>query len=413
MRNFLVNKLVLVLFSLFVNACTDLTVEKGTTNQKLTSQITQQVIDLSPTLKPNVDPIYHLDTTELEKVAQLLANKRIIALGEQTHGAGSVFALKVELIKYLYTHHGFELIVLESGVFEVEALFNMAKQNQSIADNAPGNIFYMYSNTAEVKPLFEFLNQQIPINPELIFAGFDSQHTGSISNQHLVHQLSLALKSSSEDLTLLPQWPQTSHTIQAILNVSRERLELDQEAMFLQTITQIQDLFLSDNNLYWYRISKGLEAQAKRQWSIADTRSAEMGENIKWLAQQYPHKKMIVWAHIGHLSKKAGTGINAGQVIHQAYGDNYFVVHFTGASGSYVDFVDLQVKDITYPQADSLERTLANLNIDVGFVALSDLSIEDQTISAFTFNFGTPVTAPKWQTYWDGIFFINKIKPAS
>lgn len=406
--------LIVVAVSLILFACTDPTnTIKENPNLALTSQIKQQVIDLSPSPNTNIDPIQHLDTTELEKVAQLLATKRVIALGEQTHGAGSVFALKVELIKYLHKHHGFDLIVLESGIFEVDALFNMAKQNQSIADNAPGNIFYMYSKTAEVKPLFEFLNQQIPTNPELIFAGFDSQHTGAFSNNDLVNQLTLAIQSSSEDLTLLPHWQQMADTIQAVLNVNRERLDTDQEALFLQTLDQIQTLFLSDDNGYWYRISQGLEAQAKRQWGVEDNRSAEMGENVKWLASKYPNKKMIVWAHIGHLSKNTGAGKNAGQVIHQAFGDSYFVAHFTGASGSYLDFADLQPKNVAIPQEDSLERTLANSNVVVGFVSLSDLSIQDETVSAFTFNYGSPIKASEWQTYWDGIFFINKVTPAN
>ena len=43
-----------------------------------------------------------LSETDLLKFAESLGDARIVGLGEQTHGAGSVFTLKTQLIKYLH-----------------------------------------------------------------------------------------------------------------------------------------------------------------------------------------------------------------------------------------------------------------------------------------------------------------------
>lgn len=60
-------------------------------------------------------------TSDLEKFENLSAFKEvlkdveIIALGENTHGLGEVFAAKTELVKFLHQELGFDLVLFESG----------------------------------------------------------------------------------------------------------------------------------------------------------------------------------------------------------------------------------------------------------------------------------------------------------
>ena len=127
----------------------------------------------------NVDDSGQLASQDLAAFAKKIENVRILALGEQTHGAGSVFTLKTELIKYLHQHHNFDLFILESGMYDVREIMRQAKAGQSIKTLAPGNIFYMYANSKEVTPLFDYVNEQLNTDNPLIMVGFDSQHTGA------------------------------------------------------------------------------------------------------------------------------------------------------------------------------------------------------------------------------------------
>lgn len=69
-----------------------------------------------------------------------------------------------------------------------------------------------------------------------------------------------------------------------------------------------------------------------------------MGENIKWWAEQYPDKKIIVWAHTWHLTKKGNRQINAGKLVSEAFGDAYYMVNFSGEQGQYLSYIDFKKK---------------------------------------------------------------------
>lgn len=379
------------------------------------------------TLAINSDGKY-LSAHDLANFAQSLGSARIVGLGEQSHGAGSVFTLKTQLIKYLHEHHDFDVFILESGMFDVQEIWQQAQAGVRIKDIAPDNIFYMYAKTDEVTPLFDYINDQITSNDPLILVGFDSQHTGGISNKSLVPALTKALNKSSANKGQLVKWPLLSAQIQHVLDISNSRYSIEIERMFFQQLDQLQEIFLADTEKniagsdFWYRITKGLEAQAKRQWKIADNRSKEMGENIKYWAKKYPDKKILVWAHTWHLTRDGGYQVNAGQVVANAFGKQYFIAHFTGASGEYLDFVTMQNKKIIVPSKNSLEAILdRELSADIGFLNVRSLSknIEqniEQSIElpmlVFSNDYQQTLPADQWSRFFDGIFFIKNIKPA-
>ena len=194
--------------------------------------------------------------------------------------------------------------------------------------------------------------------------------------------------------------------------------------MFFKQLHELQQIFSTDSALnigdsgFWYRISKGLEAQAKRQWKIADNRSQEMGENIKYWAEKYPDKKIIVWAHTWHLTRDGGYQVNAGQIVTEAYGKQYFMVHFTGASGEYVDFVTMKNKVIKTTDKNMVETLLNdNTTENVSFLNLkslkpnNDISSQQSTL-LFSNDYKQTLPAHQWSTFFDGIFFIKNIEAA-
>ncbi len=103
------------------------TQENSTVNAK-NNNLKSEVINNH--LAINVDSAGHLHNKDLAAFAKKIEGVRILALGEQTHGAGSVFALKTQLIKYLHQHHGFDLFILESGMYDVREIYQQAKSGQ-------------------------------------------------------------------------------------------------------------------------------------------------------------------------------------------------------------------------------------------------------------------------------------------
>jgi erythromycin esterase len=255
--------------------------------------------------------------------------------------------------------------------------------------------------------------------------GFDSQHTGGISNKGLVDALMLAVNQSSGNISQFTQWELFAEQIQHVLNVNNTQFNSEVEKLFFENIDYLQQLFSTDSDLatadsrFWYRITKGLEAQAKRQWKIADNRSQEMGENIKYWAEQYPDKKIIVWAHTGHLARHGRYQVNAGQVVAEAFGNEYFMVHFTGAEGEYLDFVTMKNEKILTNEPDTLEKLLNNnITSDISFLNLRRLNKNEEKTSdkatlMFANDYQQTLPASQWPTFFDGLFFIKKIEAAN
>jgi erythromycin esterase len=56
---------------------------------------------------------------DLESLRELIADMRIVLLGEQTHGDGATFDAKVELIKFLHDELGFDIVAFESPLYGI------------------------------------------------------------------------------------------------------------------------------------------------------------------------------------------------------------------------------------------------------------------------------------------------------
>lgn len=372
---------------------------------QLESYISNHLIELEQT------PTGALSLASLEAIAEQIGEHKIVALGEQTHGVSEVFSAKVELIKYLNEHHDFDLIVLESGIYDVAEIWRQAQLGKSIKPLAPGNIFYMYANSDEVTPLFDFMEKKAQQNDSAVFLGFDSQHTGAISNAALLEDLENNLKLAPKDWTAEPIWFEFKAAMQDVLNVSTEHPTSAQQTQWLELLDQMSEDIEAFENGYWYRILRGLKAQAQRQWQIVDHRSVEMGNNINWLAKQYPDKKMIVWAHTGHLQKSSE---NAGSTVAEQFYDDYYVIQFTAHQGQYLDFVDLSNKSVSTPKPGSLEYTIPQLtNQDYAYLPINDELASLGNTHAYIYNYSFSLPADQWRHFWDGIVFIKRISPAS
>ncbi|MEW6991948.1 erythromycin esterase family protein [Colwelliaceae bacterium 6441] len=407
------NKQVLlsIIFFLMVTGCNEI---KQVANQR--DYLHQAIID--ETIEIETKDL-SLSKQDLANFAKKLKDVRIVALGEQTHGAGSVFTLKTQLIEYLHNYHDFDVLILESGMYDVEEIWQQAKKGQRIKDIAPGNIFYMYSKTDEVTPLFDYINAQASTKKPLRLVGFDSQHTGGISNKNLIGALTKAVSNSADNWINDKAWPLFTSQLQRVLNVDNTRLSPEEEKRFFKQIDQLKTTFSANQkHAFWYRITRGLEAQAKRQWQISDARSQEMGENIKYWAEKYPDKKMIVWAHSFHLMNQGLGQINAGQVAKEAFGKDYYMIHFTGASGDFLNFINMENTKVATPSNNSFEKLLNdNISSNIAFNDIRSLkqhnvTIKDKTTSVFANNYQQTVDIEQWTGFWDGLFFIKEIKPA-
>ncbi len=374
------------------------------------------------------------DYSDLKKFGEAIGDKRFVLLDEATHGDGNVFALKSRLVKYLHEKKGFDVFLLESALFDVSRIWK--DNTQPITSQAPGNIFYMYANSAEVQPLFNYIDTQRETKRPLYFAGFDNRHSGRLSNAMLVSSLEAYLASTGSKLIFDSRWPAFRSALSNLVGgKAKQTNELQQQA-FVEIVSEITSFIANkaaidlNNNFnsssFWHRVVKSVARMADVAWrgfSIAD-HDAEMAQNIEWLMNNvYPDKKAIIWGQYVHLSRNGNPDHtdgapdpNVGTELERLWPNQIYSVHFGGGKGSYTNFITLEETKIESPAKNSLEAALTKLGISTAFIDQSNLNlnaVKSGEITMLTYHYDETerVLVKDWSKHWDGMFVLNPIQP--
>ncbi len=120
-----------------------------------------------------------------ESVPQLnsaLGESTVVFLGEPTHADGSVFEAKIQMVKTLHEQHSFDVLVFESGLHGCDAAWRAFKKGeQSPTRCAAEGIFPIWTQSAQMLPLWDYLAERAASDRPLELAGYDSQITGRAS----------------------------------------------------------------------------------------------------------------------------------------------------------------------------------------------------------------------------------------
>lgn len=389
-----------------------------------------------------------IDTSEsdtfvdLEAFGDAVGDKRIVLLDELTHGDGNVFSLKARLVKYLHQKKGFDVLVLESGIFDVNQIWT--NQNKTVAEQAPGNIFYMYANSDEFQPLFQYIEQQRQTDAPLELAGFDSRLSGNLSKTQLVKSFGEYLERKGLSIEEHERWQDISGLLDELLNGNvQEADELEKKQFFssvqwlrqkLTSQTDPENMAPYDSAAYWLRITNSLTRMAEVAWGVRrfDEHGLEMAENVNWmLTQAYKEQKIIIWGQYIHLNKYGGfveslnrpekplhlrqRVENMSSVLHKDWSNEMYVVHFSGIGGAYISFKDMSRVDFSTDPGDLLEEAvLQKAGAGPVFLDFTNADFSARRYkSLFVWGLGYKSYIPlaDMKNHWDAAFFFDAIEP--
>lgn len=315
---------------------------------------------LIPSLNEAVIP---LQTTEadssfgdLQGLDKVLAGKRIVALGEATHGTREFFTVKERMIKYLITVHGFKTIVFEAdfgGTFVMNdyVLYNKGTAKDGLSKMTLG-IYY----TKEFLDLVEWVrnyNLSKPIKDRVRFYGCDMQfafNSGEILKGKLV-QLGISLSPQAlKGLDFISRWAYTKP--------NKETLPL-LESLKTELLTSIAGDTLPKRSVDHQIINAVIQTidyakAAPLLYNLNIVRDKYMADNISWVYEHENENKTIVWAHNQHIAKDKTLNNNLpmGYYLNEKFGLGYYAMGFGFNSGYMSGWNSQQKKPVIYTIPD-------------------------------------------------------------
>lgn len=340
-------------------------------------------------LEQNHHPIrsvtYDQDFSDLEFLAPLLEGKRLVQLGESSHGTKEFNHLKVRMIKYMHQQLGYSVVAFESGFFE-GAVVNDDMENLSATQMMRFLFGVWHSN--EVRELFAYVKStQNTANP-LQIAGFDVQ----ISNQSFYNRITGYIDSSDIDTALKQQLVSlfgryttlygnfiSVPCINAQTNTNCSSIVSSIRALRNEILDDIIPKLelLDKSNTKNIVMLMAVESAAQQIQSFYsdyigsrtagfNDRDLGMAKNVSRLMNDvYPNEKIIVWAHNGHINhnqsdKKYSDGrlvgeFPMGQTLYNEFASELYTIGFYMLRGTTASSLDNSSLPVVALANNSLE----------------------------------------------------------
>ncbi len=309
-------------------------------------------------LKSIIHPLKTFDPTienteDLEILGQLVGDKKIVALGEVTHGSSEIFKMKHRIIKYLNKQHNFDIFSMEAAMPEADRL------NEYILDGKGnptelirGMHFWILCNQ-EVLDLVEWMRLENQNGHPIKFCGFDMQYyEGAIEN------LKNGFKYDSKITQTIDELNDTLNLYKLRSNMPIIGFVSEQQE---NTVNQFLKKIEQEVNLKNF-------GKSEKEWLLRNLRIIEqsikdypwerekyMAENFEWITKQNPNSKFIIWAHNSHVMRTNHheTLLPMGGYLSNDFKEDYLNIGFAFYKGSYTALSHNKIEIQTAEEAEN------------------------------------------------------------
>jgi len=343
----------------------------------------------------NLGDVTDENFTGYKQLDSLLQGVEIVMLGEQSHGEGTVYETKIKLIKYLHKNLGFEILAFESGFYDSKKAWDLIEQGEDADISLAGSIFPMWSAVKEFRPLVEYIEESKNSDIALQVLGFDSQFTGIISKKYYLDDLSNYINGIDSTFVNTDDWAHLKKSLSLVFNYEFKKLKkvkVQSDTIFINKIINRIEPFKNDKIAnFWIASLKSTKACLADLALKTYFRDKQMADNLIWIKEMYPNKKIICWGATSHflyntqsvemksiIIKVLGGSykdLMMGDYIKGKYKSKVFTIGFTAYQGRY-GFVSVN-KKIKAPKPNTLEFLLGKSELDNFLIPLNELDFEN------------------------------------
>ena len=313
------------------------------------------------------------------------ADRRVVLLGEASHGTSEFYQARAAITRHLVAHHGFTIVAAEADWPDAAVVDSHVRQReprsgaQTPFERFPG---WMWRNT-DVLALIRWLREHNAGIAEMSrragFYGLDMYNmSGSIGAvldylDRIDPEAAIVARERYGCLTPWQKDPETygratlkrgyAECEQAVIAqcqaLLRKQLDYGDGDAFLDA-AQNARLVAAAERYYRLMYYGGAES-----WNLRDTHMFDTLRNL--LEAKGPAAKAIVWAHNSHIGDARATDmgrsrgeLNIGQLCREHFGEEAALIGFgthTGTVAAATDWDgDMEVKRVNPSRRDSYER---------------------------------------------------------
>ncbi|MEC1302389.1 erythromycin esterase family protein [Lysinibacillus capsici] len=376
---------------------------------------------------------------DLVMLKPLLHDKRIVFLGESSHGVAQFNLAKTRLIQFLHQDMGYNVLAFESGMGNV---MNAQGQidKQAALQTMKDAIFGVWW-TKETLPLFDYAKSTQATEQPLVLTGFDIQQQGAftngdwLQNPKLAQQFNEAEKqlaewSSGKDLkgyqkvkaTIIDVYKQVKSQIQFKEKELQAAYPKEPHIVKLMDRTLADRIRLADEYIE-LTIQSNIDIEQNNIESFLQTmewRDQAMMENLLWLAEEvYPTEKFIVWAHNDHIRKAQSDVMGSpypvklmGERLPDIYKKYSYVLGLYMTSGETANNMG-EPMPVLPPVKGSIEDILSSTNKPYTFIDLRNRQNERGNSWMFeprlSYSWGMIQESLVPRDQYDGILLIDQV----
>jgi erythromycin esterase len=383
----------------------------------------------------SVEPGHGFD--DMQPLAGVAGDAKIIALGEATHGTREFFQLKHRMVEFLASQHGFTIFSIEANMPEAYRLNDFVLKGEGDPKQLIKGMYFWTWDTEEFLDMIlwmrEFNRQG---KGRIQFTGFDMQNPKLAMK---IVQSFVATNDKSYEPTIGAVYDEvTQRTRKPWSGEESSSQKLSDHLMAGKCRDVMEHL---DQNRAGF-LQAGLEAESV-DWAIQNarivlqyalmqsgeqSRDQSMAENVEWIADHNPGAKIVLWAANGHIRYAPFPDFTPmGRYLHEKFGKGMVSFGFSFNQGSFRAIEtgrtprEFTVKPL--PKG-SLDRTLASAGIPLFVLDLRDLPKDGPVAQWFANphdmrniggvysekgeNAPDPIASTVWPEAFDVIVFVDK-----
>lgn len=384
-----------------------------------------QGVSIAKRLAAAAKPLSFGAPEELEALAAVIGDARVVLLGEQSHGDGAAFEMKARLVEHLHREHGFEVLAFEADFFALERSWSEAVSASDVSAVAR-HVYGFWRDHAHVAPLWNLVSERFGSERPLIVTGIDVRHTGAYEKSEVPEALEEFL--TEREVVLDTDWPRFRSLLKDLLEQEYgHRVDAGDRMHFMEGLLRLREQLTGNDreSAFWRQELRSLAWTARSAWGF-EGRDEGMGRNLAWLAtERYPGKRIIVWAHNYHIVRD-GTELVATSAEYarefEKYPDTPLGEAAVRELGKGVRSIALLAgrgwhspnawsgdtvtrAELAAPSTMSLENELLSRDLEYAYVGLTEVG-EPFVMSGAEHS--TPIEA-RWGRVFDGVIYIREM----